>query len=300
VPSRPVSRPVPHRLVAAIILVLGAVAAASPTARAADSVTLFAELAKPALLPNRIEWREARATGPSSLILSGVTLRLAPNLLWPEGYPIRIARAVIEDIDFDGLRRHAAPERLRLRLDGIAAGGAPFGLPQLGRLNGGAYLDYRAEPGQGLRIEHFSLELPGLAHLDLALDLGGSGARAGRLNIDTFDTLTLRSGWISYADGSLLAKVVAAEAARRHVKESTVVAEWSLVLGVALMREGGNGLSPLVAILAYLKDYRAPKGPLRITFAAPPDAPDGLPLAEMLSAGVLRTLGAKVSYAGAP
>ena len=280
---------------------LAAAALPSIAAEPADSVALFTALAKPALLPNRIEWREARATGPSSLVLSEVVLRLAPNPLWPEGYPIRIARATIEDIDFESLRQRLAPLRLRLRLDGISASAAALGLQHLGQapLRGSALLDYRAEPGKGVRVQHLSLELASLGRLDTALDLGGSGARSGRLNVDTFDTLTLRSGWLSYEDASLLRKLVAAEAERRHVKEGTVVAEWSLVLGVALMREGEGGLQPLNALLAYLKDYRAPKGPLRISFAASPGRPDGLPLASLIYGGALAALGAKVTYAGA-
>jgi hypothetical protein len=286
----------------ALAAVLLALAAASSEVRAADSVALFTALAKPALLPNRIEWGAARATGPSSLVLSDVVVTLAHNAVWPEGVPIHIARVTIEDIDFDGLRRGDAPLRLRLSLDGISASGRPAILPALGPgpYRGSAALDYRVRTGEGLRVDRFLLDLAGLGRLELALDLGGTAVLSGRLNAGSLDTLTMRSGRLVYDDRSLLAKAVAAEAGRRNIKEKTVVAEWSAMLTLFALREGGDVLSSLNALLAFLQDYRSPQGPLKISFAAPPDAPGGLPIANVLSAGVMRTLGAKVSYAGAP
>ncbi|HUI17806.1 MAG TPA: hypothetical protein VL244_09090 [Alphaproteobacteria bacterium] len=269
--------------------------------RAADSVALFTALAKPALLPNRIEWGAAKATGPSSLVLSDVVVTLAPNPAWPQGVPVRIARVTIEDIDFEGLRRGDAPLRLRLTLNGISASGRPAFLAALGPgpYRGSAALDYRVRAGEGLRVDRFLLDLSGLGRLELALDLGGAAALSGRLNAGSLDTVTMRSGRLVYEDRSLLAKAVAAEARRQNVKEKTVVTQWSLWLGLFAMREGSEALPSLNALLAFLQDYRSPHGALKISFNAPPDAPGGLPIADVLSAGILRTLGAKVSYAGA-
>ena len=264
-------------------------AAASPLARAADSVRLFSELAKPVLLPYELSWGEARATGATSLVLSDVVVTPAPSDARLGVAPVRIARVTIEDIDFDGLRRGDAPWHLRARLEGITVRGAPAVLPALGpgpyRAN--ATIEYHVRAHAELRIDHFSL------------DLGGLKASGGRLRDASLDTLTLRSGWLTYDDRSLLEKAVSAEARQQHVKEGLVVAEWSTLLGAFALKEGGAAWPLLNALLAYLQDYRAPKGPLHLTFAAPPDAPDGLPLADALRSGVVRALGAKASYAGA-
>ena len=278
-----------------------ALACASTEVPAADSVALFTALAKPALLPNRIEWGAAKATGPSSLVLSDVVVTLAPNAVWPEGVPIHIARVTIEDIDFEGLRRGDAPLRLRLNLDGISASGRPAILPALGPgpYRGSAALDYRVRMGEGLRVDRLVLDLIGLGRLELVLDLGGAAVLSGRLNAGTLGTLTMRSGRLTYEDRSLLAKAVAAEAGRQGTKASTVIAQWSAVLSLFALRDGGDAFPALEALLAFLQDYRSPRGPLKISFTAPPDAPGGLPIAEVLSAGIIRTLGAKVSYAGA-
>ncbi|MFI5024601.1 MAG: hypothetical protein ACHQRJ_23490 [Alphaproteobacteria bacterium] len=276
-------------------------AAASPLARAADSVRLFSELAKPVLLPYELSWGEARATGPTSLVLSDVVVTPAPSAARLGVTPVRIARVTIEDIDFDGLRRGDAPWRLRARLEGITVRGSPAVLPALGpgpyRAN--ATIEYHVQAHAELRIDRFSLDLLGLASLQLSLDLGGLKASGGRLRDASLDTLTLRSGWLTYDDRSLLEKAVSAEARQQHVKEGLVVAEWSTLLGAFALKEGGAAWPLLNALLAYLQDYRAPKGPLHLTFAAPPDAPDGLPLADALRSGVIRVLGAKASYAGA-
>ncbi len=277
------------------------VAAASPAAQAADSVRLFSELAKPALLPNELSWGEARATGPTSLVLRDVVVTPGPSAARLGVAPIRIARVTIEDIDFDGLGRGDAPSRLSARLEGITVRGAPAVLPALGpgpyRAN--ATIEYHVRAHAELRIDRFSLDLLGLASLQLSLDLGGLKASGGRLRDASLDTLTLRSGWLTYDDRSLLEKAVSAEARQQHVKENLVVAEWSTLLGALALKEGGAAWPLLNALLAYLQDYRAPKGPLHLTFAAPPDAPDGLPLADALRSGVIRVLGAKASYAGA-
>ncbi|HYB54924.1 MAG TPA: hypothetical protein VEK12_02050 [Alphaproteobacteria bacterium] len=276
-------------------------AVASPAARASDSVRLFSELAKPALRPNEISWGEARATGPTSLVLSDVVVTPPRTAYGYAMAPIRIARVTIEDIDFDGLRRGDAPSRLSARLEGITVRGAPAVLPALGpgpyRAN--ATIVYHVRAHAELRIDRLSLDLLGLASLQLSLDLGGLEASGGRLRDASLDTLTLRSGWLTYDDRSLLERAVSAEARQQHVKEGLVVAEWSTLLGAFALKEGGAAWPLLNALLAYLQDYRAPKGPLRLTFRAPPDAPDGLPLADVLRSGVVRALGAKASYAGA-
>jgi hypothetical protein len=290
------------RIAACAMAALFVVAAvASPLARAADSVRLFSELAKPVLLPYELSWGEARATGPQSLVLSDVVVTPSPSAAQLGVAPVRIARVTIEDIDFDGLRRGDAPSRLRARLEGITVRGAPAVLPALGpgpyRAN--ATIEYHVRAHAELRIDHFSLDLLGLASLQLALDLGGLKASGGRLRDASLDTLTLRSGWLTYDDRSLLEKAVSAEARQQHVKEGLVVAEWSTLLGALALKEGGAAWPLLNALLAYLQDYRAPKGPLHLTFTAPADAPDGLPLADALRWGVVRALGAKASYAGA-
>ncbi len=199
------------------------VVAASPTARAADSVRLFSELAKPALLPNELSWGEARATGPTSLVLSDVVVTPPRTAYGYAMAPIRIARVTIEDIDFDGLRRGDAPSRLSARLEGITVRGAPAVLPALGpgpyRAN--ATIEYHVRARAELRIDRFSLDLLGLASLRLSLDLGGLKASGGRLRDASLDTLTLRSGWLTYDDRSLLEKAVSAEARQQHVKESS-------------------------------------------------------------------------------
>src|SRR5208282_4715672 len=151
----------------AMAALLVVAAAASPLARAADSVRLFSELAKPVLLPYELSWGEARATGATSLVLSDVVVTPAPSDARLGVAPVRIARVTIEDIDFDGLRRGDAPSRLSARLEGITVRGAPAVLPALGpgpyRAN--ATIEYHVRAHAELRIDHFSLDLLGLASL---------------------------------------------------------------------------------------------------------------------------------------
>ncbi len=279
--------------------------AGSSPARAADSVTLFAELARPALRPAELAWQSARATGPKSLVLEGVVLTPFAAARGPLP-PLRVARVTIDDIDFESLRHGDAPSFLRARLEGISASPASLMLPPEvgaalgpGPFRANLAIDYRVRGGEELHLARLSLDIAGLGRLEAALDLGGLAARGGRFRLPTIAALTLRSGRVVYDDRSLLERLVAATARSQHASENLVIVEWSAVLGLAALKEGTPALPLLNTLLAFLKDYRAPKGPLRISFAAPAGEPGGLPLGQALGVGFFAALGPQASYAGA-
>ncbi|MFI4986154.1 MAG: hypothetical protein ACHQF3_01820 [Alphaproteobacteria bacterium] len=290
---------------AALLLAAALLAASGATvkARAGDAVALFTQLVKPALLPGELTWRSAVATGQHSLVLNDVVLS-SPSAL-PVRLPLHIARVTIDDIDFDGLRRGDAPWALRARLEGIAVGPAALMLPIAVNeaLGPGPYranltIDYKVRAGRVLRIDNLVLDIPGLARLQLSAELGGLAANGGRLKGASVNTLTLRSGRLVYDDRSLLAKVVAGTARGQNASEKLIIAEWSTLLGITALKEGTGALPLLDVLLTFLKDFQAPKGPLRITFTAPPEAPGGLPIAAALTTGIMHALGPNASYAG--
>ncbi len=274
-------------------------------AAAADSVELFERIVKPTFKDATLTYAKATATGPASLVLSDVVVTPLPKPGKPPEDPVSIASVTIDDIDFDGIAKGDAPWRLRARFAGISVGANSALPPEVAEMLGpGPYkanleVDYQvAEGGKELKIATVSLEFPGLAKLRLAVDLANIEMRGAKLAEASFDNVGLRSGSLAYEDQSLLGKVVSASAKEQGKSEDFVVGEWAGVLGVLAAKQGDEGTPLVNALLALLQDYRAPKGPLEITFAPPGGAAGSAPVKEAMTASIAKTLGASATYAG--
>ncbi|MFI4986156.1 MAG: hypothetical protein ACHQF3_01830 [Alphaproteobacteria bacterium] len=273
-------------------------------ARAADSVQLFEQLVKPTIKEATLTYGKATATGPTSLVLSDVVLTPLPKPDKPAEDPVSIASVIIDDIDFDGIAKGDAPWRLSARFAGISVGANSAVPPEVALMLGpGPYkanveIDYKVVDGKELQIALLSLEFPGLAKLWLTLDLDGIEAKGAKLNDASFDDVTLRAGSLTYEDQSLLGKVVSASAKEQNKSPDFVVGEWAGVLGLLAAKQGDDGTPLVNGLLALLQDYKAPKGPLKISFTPPHDASGGRPIKEAMTAGVVKTLGASATYAG--
>jgi hypothetical protein len=271
--------------------------------RAASSVARFEALVVPALAPSKLVWAKATATGPTSLVLSDVVLTQPIGTAGHMRTVLHATRLTIEDIDFDGLERGEAPARLRAHVDGVRANPKAFLFSQMltsalgvEEYRANARIDYRAADGSRLKLDDFVLDFPGLARFSFHVDLRKLEPLGPKLNEASFDTLALEDGTLDYEDHSLLAKIVAESAREQQVSEPIVLGEWGAGLAAFSLQSGSNGGQLLGVLLSYLKDYRAPRGPLRISLH--PNQADGqeVPMSALFSAGNLQNLGATASY----
>jgi len=294
-----------HLALRAAMALLAITLAGVATARA-DSVEQFKTVVLPALNPAKLTYGTAIATGPNSLTLSDVVVTPPPDAGTGADKPVSIKTVTIDDIDFDGIGRGDAPARLHIRLDDVSSAGSSEVPPDLVKILGpGPYkanleLDYTIIDGKELRLKKLAFDMPGLAAIQIALDVDGIEPSGANIKDASFDAASLREGSITYEDHSLLGKVVTAMAKAQKRTEAALVKEWSGAIAV-LAGSQGNDETPLVnAALALLRDYRQPKGPLTITFAPTRDASGGKPITDAMTDGVAKTLGASATYAGKP
>src|SRR5581483_103666 len=248
----------------------------------------------PLVAPGKLTYAKATATGANSFTLTEVVLTPPPNGAADE--PVTIASVVVDDIDFEAIERQDVPQRLHVKLVGVATKGAAAAPPEIAAALGpGPYranleVDYQIIAGKELRLDTLNVEFPGLAKLSLALNVDGIES-SGSMTDASFDNASLRSGALAYEDHSLLAKLVKALAKEQKKTEQQLVEEWSATL-TGLASSQGNDEGPLLnAVLALLKDYQSPKGALTIAMAPARDAAGGRPLTDAMTEGVAKTLG---------
>jgi len=282
----------------------------SAAARAQDSVALFESIIKPTFAPDKLTYAKATATGPDSLILTDVVYIPAKSDGGSAPDPINIATVRIDDVDFDAIKRKDAPAHLRLHLEGLAsktasaaqfaellgpeAGALVKGL-DIGKRAANIGLEYKVIGGKELQVREIAFEFPGLLKLRISLDLDGIEPKGDKFSDSSFDNVGLKSGSIVFEDQSFLSSVVAMIAKLESKTEDQVVTDWTAALTLAAANQGEQEVPLANAIAALLKDFRAPKGPLKITFTRPADAK---PMKDALAEGLVKTLGAKITYAG--
>jgi hypothetical protein len=296
---------------AALFLAMCALAGA-PRAEAEDAVALFERLVKPTFAPGTLTYATAVATGPNSLVLTGVVYTPARVGEQPQMAPTTVAKVTLDDVDFEAIKKKDVPAHLRIHIDGIksrtdstAMLARLLGLEaadlvkslDFGKQSANISLDYAIIARTELVVRDFTLDYPGLLKLHFALDIDGIEPGGVKFSESLFDNAGLKSGSIVLEDRSLLAKAVAVMAKIEKKSEPELVAEWTALLAgtIAARDAGDQALS--AGFTALLKDYRAPKGPLKIDFARPAG---GRPIKDALDKSIVKTLGAKVTYAGKP
>lgn len=284
---------------AAALLVL---AAGGPVC--ADGLGKFEQAIKPQLPPNSLTYKNAKGLGDSGFVLEDVVVTAPPEQTGKKSEPVEIKRITVEDFDFGAIDKKNAPNFARMRFEGIKIKGKPaegVDLDELAGINGltaDFQLDYRLDPDrQTFTLNRLELDLSGLARIELTMVLDGVSAEVAGDPSQAMDKTSLRTASLVLEDRSLLGKAVPAIAKSQGSEAGALLT--SLKPLAAGFRDQGPGTqAALDAVVSFVEDYKAPKGPLRLTL----NPPDKTSATKLSSANgpedLVKALGLIVSYSG--
>jgi len=270
----------------------------------ADGLSKFNDLVKSKMPPDSLTYKSAKALGDSGFELDDVVFTPPPDATaGSKAEPIKIKSIVVDEADFDQIAKQAPPNFLKMRIQGIdieqkpAAGIDLNALAGIDKASADIQLDYRIDPAKKtMTVNRIEFDLNGLARLELSMVLD---------NVDVtqpdkaMDNTTLRTASLVYDDRSLLAKSLPAAAKSMSMDDpGAMITLAKAFLDVLRKDQSEATQNAFDALESYMEDYKAPKGPLRITLSPP----DKVTAAAMTGAkgadDVIKALGIKVDYAG--
>lgn len=212
--------------------------------------------------------------GVEGFELTDVTMRDNPN-----DPPITIDRIVVDAFDWESAATDQPPQYLDATIDGIVVTTAAVPeLSQMAPILGDEVtlnldIDIRTDQAQQtLDINTLVLDLVDLGVLDLAMSAAGVGPEAAMNPQLAMMGATLNSARLSYDDSGLMARALDFAAEEEGTTADALVEEALAELEAArAMITSPQGHAIQDALMAFLSDYRSPKGPIEITLA--PTAP---------------------------
>lgn len=288
---------------AAVAALLVFTAASGPAL--ADGLAKFEQTIKPQIPADVLKYKSAKGLGDAGFVLEDVVITPPPESTGKKSEPVQIKRVSVEDFDFAALDKKGPPNFAKIRFEGIAIDTKPaegVDLDQLAGIKNLAadfQLDYRVDPDrQTFTLNRLELDLTGLARLELTMVLDGvnTADMTGDSN-KAMDNTSLRTASLVIEDHSLLGKAVPAVAKSQGGDETALLG--MLKPMAAVFRTQGPGTQAAIdAVVSFIEDYKAPKGPLRVTL----NPPSKTSAAALQNASgpeeVIKALGVVVSYAG--
>ena len=272
---------------------------------AADGLSRFNELIKPQLPADGFVYKNASALGENGFVLEDVVIT-PPADSGKKVAPIKIKRIAFEDLDFDSLQNNAPPNYAKIRLEGIAISDKPSEGVDLGELaglkgvNADFNLDYRLDPDkQTFTLSRAELDVAGLGRLELTMILDGVSPEMAGDTSKAMDNSSLRTASVVFEDRSLMAKVMPAIAKAQGTDADALIASLKPMVDGMIKGQGPKTQEAANALVAFISDYKQPKGPLRVTL----NPPSKTSASQVMAAGgpedVIKALGLVVSYSGA-
>jgi hypothetical protein len=272
----------------------------------ADGLARFEKSIKPQIPPGTFTYKTGKALGDNGFVLEGVVVTPPPSdPKADKPQPIAIKTITVEDLDFDAIEKQQPPLFAKLRIEGIATGSNPGGafdlkaMAGLDTLSADFLLDYKlATEKKTFTLSRMELNLTGLARLETSMVLDGVTADTAAKPNSAMDDASLRTANVVYDDHSLLAKAIPIAAAMQGTDPKALVAVATAMLDGARAGQGEAAQKAIDSLVAFLEDYKAPKGPLRIAFN-PPTAVSSADISNAKTADeMVKVLGIDVTYAG--
>lgn len=275
----------------------------------ADGFSRFQDLLIAKGKADMIRFGSGSSLGANGFVLENVVVTPPPDMVEPGSVPVkpmptRIAKVIVEDIDFDSIARDKPPLFVRARLEGIAleAKAGPDGAMRkyIGADSALADLtiDYRLDAARRVfDLTRLEVDLRGLARLELALTIDGVTPDVTDSPQQAAGTASLRAASLLIQDASLMARLIRAVAAGDGIPPEQQ-AEMLARTVLTMLGEGPVTQAAAHTIAAFLRDWQHPRGPLRIVLA--PGAP--VTFAELgalaKAEDAMKALGLVVTYAG--
>jgi len=273
----------------------------------ADGLSKFNEQIKAKLPPDTLKYKSAKALGDNGFELDDVIFTPPPDATGgAKAEPVKIKSITVDELDFDSVGKQAPPNFLKMRIEGVDIGEKPAegvdlkAMTGLDKLSADFQFDYRIDPAKKtLTVNRVEINLNGLARLEMSMVLDNISLDDAAQPDKAMNETTLRTASLVYDDRSLLSKTLPAGAkAMQGSDPGVLIAMAKGVLDGMRAGQGEPTQKAFDAIESYMEDYKAPKGPLRLTFSPPP----GTTAASVTGAAgpdaMIKALGLKVDYAG--
>ena len=263
---------------------------------------------KPQLEFEKFTYGSASALGSSGFVLNDVVVVIpASDQTGGKSSTVKIAKVTVEDIDFERLKAAKSkgnddmPRFAKIRLesmtgdDDLSGMFAAYGIP---KVPADVSLDYRLDPDRKIfTLNKFEIVLHGEARTELSLVLDGVSDKASKLDSGKGD-VRLRTSSLVYDDSGLLAKLLPAMAKQDGSTPDVWVAMALASIGGFANGQGPDTMKSFDAVASYITDWKAPKGPLRIT-VNPPKTTSLDDFAKIAQPNALtEVFGLSVAYAG--
>jgi len=256
------------------------------------------------------KYAHGSAIGSSGFALDDITIDVPAEAGKPDSKPSKatIKKIVVEDLDFDRIDAKnldsptTGPYFMKLSVQGLAIDGAvqeqmkALGMPAA-TLD--MALDYRYEEARKvLTLNKLEVQLPGLAAIAMTMIMDGVPAPGPDSAKQAEDNATLRTATLTFDDHSLLAKGLPVAAALSGMDVDQGIAMLRGMLAPMLAGQSAASLANGDALVSFVTDWKAPKGPLTIRLTPAPhtsfaevkkvDSPDA----------AQKLLGLAISYGG--
>jgi hypothetical protein len=274
----------------------------SPFAMAQTGLQRFEEEIRPYLPLQTLTYSDAQAIGSSGFALRDVRIVVpATTATRDKEISVNIDKLVVEALDFDRLKAETHYVKLprfgTLRVEGVSLDERlsgflqTYGIPK-GPIGFG--VDYRLSPGsEQLTVSRLELTLPGRAYVALSFTADGISEMTNLLQYAK-DVGRIRQASLLLLDHGLVAKILPAVASTHGLAPKTIVAIAKAFLITAAA--GDPDTTDVSRLLAFLSDWKQPKGPLTLSIS--PQEPMKLgDFAKALEPGALsKVLGLVTNY----
>lgn len=273
----------------------------------ADGLSKFNELVKPKLPPGALTYKSAKALGDSGFELDDAVFTPPPDATaGNKAEPVKIKSIVVDEADFDQMAKEAPPNFVKMRIQGVEIAAKPadgidlHALAGIDKVSADFQLDYRIDPAKKtLTVNRIEVDLNGLARLELSMVLDNVTLDDATQPDKAMNDTTLRTASLVFDDHSLLAKSLPAAAKSMSMPDpNAMITIAKTFLDAMRTGQGDATQKAFDGLESYMEDYKAPKGPLRITLS-PPDKVTAAAITNAKGADdVIKALGIKVDYAG--
>jgi len=281
-----------------------AVATAGPAG--ADGLSRFEKAIKPQIPPGTFAYKSGKALGDDGFVLEDVVVTPPPTDATKDEkpQPIAIKTITVEKLDFDAIEKQQPPLFAKVKFDGITSGSnaGGFDLKQLAGIDKVAAdfgFDYALDADKQIfTLKRLELNLDGLAKLETSMEIDGVKADDATKPDEAMKDASLKTAHLVYDDHSLLAKSLPIAAAMQGIDPKAMIAMATGLLDAARAGQGEAAQKAIDSLVAFLEDYKSPKGPLKIAL----DPPGKVTNADITNAksadDIIKLLGVEVSYAG--
>lgn len=272
----------------------------------ADGLASFEKTIKPQIPAGALTYKSGKALGDEGFMLEDVVITPPPSEADKDKkpQPIKVKTVTVERLDFEAIEKQKPPLYAKIKFDGITAGSNAGGydlkeMAGIDNLAADFGISYELDPDdKTFTLKRMELNLNGLGKLQTSMEIDGVKADAASKPEEAMNDASLKTAELTYDDHSLLSKVLPIVATMQGSDPKALIEMAIAVLDGARAGQGAEAQKAIDSLVAYVEDYKNPKGPIKIALN-PPDKVSNADLSNAKTADeIVKLLGVEVTYAG--